>query len=342
MTSHQKERIRLATAIHAQLTAHRHVSRLTDLPTNYWQRCEALVHKLRRTELHQWQLAGDVVRCDLRHNVTALQIELADLAQQLSAAGPITSVTTLADIYQDLVALEAEFEKLESDRQAKVLAVTTEPIHLEGRYLGAFEIRLDWSQLATDAHYRVIALDPQPAASRDNVTHPHVLEEVLCEGDGRTAIRQALLQGRLLDFFTLVAGVLRTYNPDSPFVELARWDGEACRDCGAVVDDEYRYACENCDRTTCDECVMRCYGCESTFCSGCVSCCAACDNDVCRGCLRRCQDCHERVCSACIHNNQRCPNCHDQHERLETEGESPEDHDPTVHTDGLGQTPLPA
>jgi hypothetical protein len=91
------------------------------------------------------------------------------------------------------------------------------------------------------AALRVIAKDPPPCESRENVTHPHVMDETLCEGHGRHAIRQAIAQGRLLDFFTLVANGLRTYNEESPFVALELWYGAACSDCGAVVDDEDRF-----------------------------------------------------------------------------------------------------
>src|SRR4029078_3338290 len=99
------------------------------------------------------------------------------------------------------------------------LSVITEAILLDGVYLGPFEIQLNWSR-APDSDricYRVMAEDPHPAESRDNVTHPHVMDELLCEGDGKHAIRLALSEGRLLDFFTLVAGLLRTHQPESPF-----------------------------------------------------------------------------------------------------------------------------
>jgi hypothetical protein len=43
--------------------------------------------------------------------------------------------------------------------------------------------------------YRVIAKDAHPAESRENVTHPHVMDEVLCEGDGKHGIRRALSEG---------------------------------------------------------------------------------------------------------------------------------------------------
>src|SRR5690606_20967014 len=103
------------------------------------------------------------------------------------------------------------------------LSVTTEPITLEGVYLGPFRIELDVDDLAAGecADYRVIALEPNPAASNCDVTHPHIQDEQLCEGEGRPLIRRALGEGRILDFFEFVASVLRAYNPESPYVSLS-------------------------------------------------------------------------------------------------------------------------
>src|SRR6185503_21200255 len=181
-------------------------------------------------------------------------------------------------------------------------------------YLGPFEIQLQWSrQLQGDAPaYRVLAKDPHPAESRDNVTHPHVMDEILCEGDGRHAIRQALSQGWLLDFFTLVSGVLRTYNPESPFVELALWSGSSCSDCGALVDEDYSYSCHKCGDTICGECETVCGGCDDSCCSGCIGMCAACEESFCRRCLKPCEACHRHVCSGCLDDQERCTICHEE------------------------------
>ena len=159
---------------------------------------------------------------------------------------------------------------------------------LEGVYLGPFEIQLQWARVTNGGEpaYRVIAKDPHPAESRENVTHPHVMDEILCEGDGKHGIRRALSEGRLLDFFTLVAGVLRTYNPESPFVELALWSGSSCSDCGALVDEDYSYSCHKCGDTICGECETVCGGCDDSCCSGCIGSCAACEESFCRRCLK--------------------------------------------------------
>ena len=102
-------------------------------------------------------------------------------------------------------------------------------------YFGPFEIRLDWRQLGSATPYRVVALDPHPAAKDTDVTHPHVQEEQLCEGEGRSAVRAALAEGRLYDFFLLVSQLLHTYGRGSAYVELDNWDGIPCDDCNAPV-----------------------------------------------------------------------------------------------------------
>ena len=251
---------------------------------------------------------------DLRHAIPPVQYELAAIVQRLSSLHVLERFATANDIYQDLLALGEEFEELDVDVRARRLSVTTEPIVLDGVYLGPFEIRLQWARQSSSGAptYRVLAKDPHPAESRENVTHPHVMDEVLCEGEGRHAIRQALAQGRLLDFFTLIVGVLRTYNPESPFVELALWSGSTCSDCGAVVDEDESYSCRTCGETVCGECEAACCGCEDSCCSECITACAACEDNYCRRCLKPCDPCQERVCAGCLDEHERCPNCHEE------------------------------
>jgi hypothetical protein len=249
-------------------------------------------------------------------------------------------LVTIYDIYQDLVALEAEFGNLDMDSQGRWLSVTTEGIELNGVYLGPFEIRLAWNRIASDAAYRVIATDPHPCSSRDSVTHPHVADEVLCEGDGRHAIRSALAQGRLLDFFTLVASVLRTYNRESPYVPLAEWFGQACSDCGAATDSEDSYACQRCGEIVCEDCETCCVNCENSYCANCIRGCAICEEPYCRGCLRGCPQCDARVCGGCFIDNERCKNCHEEESEDGVNGAQPAL--VAVQPHGLGQTAVSA
>ncbi len=105
-----------------------------------------------------------------------------------------------------------EFDQVTINLRERTLSVTTEPIDLEGLELGPFSILLDWNRLSEHGSYRIVAEYPNPAHSNEEVTHPHVHDERLCEGGGHLAIRQSLQEGRLLDFFILVRQVLRTYN----------------------------------------------------------------------------------------------------------------------------------
>jgi hypothetical protein len=120
-----------------------------------------------------------------------------------------------------------------------------------------------------------------PAATNDSVTHPHVDGEALCEGEGRQPIRRALEQGRLLDFFVIIANLLRTYNSDSPYVSLSDWHGVECFDCGTTVCDDERWTCEKCDTTVCGECYSNCPECDGIFCDACVTRCEGCDENHC-------------------------------------------------------------
>jgi hypothetical protein len=168
------------------------------------------------------------------------------------------------------------------------------------------------------------------------------MDEILCEGHSRQAIRQALVQGRLLDFFTLVAGGVRSYNPESPFVELALWYGCACSDCGRVVDEDDRYTCEKCDEAVCDGCVTNCCGCDNSCCSSCITACAACDDNYCRGCLRPCKQCRTTVCPSCLEDDERCSICHEKERQERTDDTGPAPDRAAVQPHGLGQTLVPA
>jgi hypothetical protein len=334
-----KPLLRLAVAIAARLEADRYSERLIELPARSWDSCVELVRKIRRAQLRGWHLAADELRMDLRYTIPSVQSDLTAILAQLPPISLIQTIATANDIYRDLLALAAEFEAVEYDGRGRWLSVTTEPIELEGIYLGPFEIRLNWGQpLSRDtAAYRLIAKEPHPASARENVTHPHVMDEILCEGHGRQAVRQALAQGRLLDFFMLVAGILRTYNPESPFVELALWYSEACSDCGAVISDDERFVCHKCGESRCHGCEATCCGCDDSCCSGCTAECAACDDNYCRSCLHTCGGCQARVCTGCLDDKERCPNCHENNSSERDAGRPAVD-GTSLQPHGLGQT----
>jgi hypothetical protein len=340
MASPPRPLVQWASAIHAELAAATTSTRLVDLPTESWRRSERLVRQVRRAELHGWHLAADELRRQLRYALSSVQSHLAELLTELGPTLVRSCRTTFKDVYEDLVALEREFDTVTFCRQSHLLCVTTEPITLEGVHLGSFEIRLHWQRLSARSKYHVVALEPHPAASRESVTHPHVLDEALCEGEGHRAIRQALAEGRLLDFFTVVAGILRTYNDESAFVALAVWEGRNCDDCGALVSDDEWSACHHCGDAVCDECLVSCGGCGNSHCNSCLVDCRDCQDGYCRNCIQVCGDCRRNTCQNCL-EDERCQHCHENH-RVETDEASPPAEESAVHTDGLGQIVVPA
>src|SRR5262249_1962303 len=144
-------------------------------------------------------------------------------------------------------------------------------IVLEDIELGRFQICLNWRRSHSTLSYRIVALDPNPAACNGDVTHPHVNGEHVCEGDGHLPIARALAEGRLLDLFVIVDRLLHTYAPGRAYVELSSWQGNPCHDCGSIMDEEDYSSCRRCEALLCCDCGFGCSACEQFYCGGCTS-----------------------------------------------------------------------
>ncbi len=143
--------------------------------------------------------------------MTLFRDELGRVAVEvLDSLHPVSEVSALEphDIDSELLAIHTDFEGLDWDHQRQTLSVVVGPVELEGTRLGRFEIILQCDRLAERRPYEVVTLTPNPASVDQQVTHPHVRSNLLCEGEGTPLIRLTLDQGRLYDFFELVARVL--------------------------------------------------------------------------------------------------------------------------------------
>jgi hypothetical protein len=242
--------------------------------------------------------------------------------QQLTDA-PQKEIPKLSSLVDELNQVQQEFGGLELDNVENTISVITEPINLDDVYLGPFRIQLElkkFSELYQNSPYYVIALEPNPAATDETVTHPHVSNEKLCEGDGCVTIRNALEEGRICDFFTMVRSILNTYNPDSPYVALYDWNGEPCYDCGYVMSSEDTYYCYYCEHDYCSQCSTYCRFCEETVCLGCSAECPHCEEMVCQKCIRRCTECKELCCKSCLEEDV-CPTCKEEMEKEDEDQE---------------------
>ena len=249
----------------------------------------------------------------------------------------------LSGIYADISQIEQEFGELKYNLKEKTISVITDPIELEGIPLGSFEIRLFInliSRLYSDLPYSIIALEPNAAATDENITHPHVSNETLCEGDGYNAIRRAIEQGRFYDFFTLVINILNTYNPSSPYVSLGDWSGVYCYECNDVVSGDDRYSCEDCQNDFCCDCSTYCKVCETTICLTCSIECTSCKDPVCKFCAIMCSDCEKIFCPDCLNDDNLCNQCQEKREEQEYD-EEPETSS-AIQPDSLGQTAVHA
>ena len=346
MTHHDQRLLRLAIAIDARGRTEQGKATRAELPTATWLQCERTLRLICAAQRHGWHLAARRLIRDLRGSLLRLRGDLMAFECELEPQEHESFASSVRDIHADLVTLSNEFDGIAFDQRKRTISVTTEPIELDGVYLGPFEIQLDWGDL-TGGHpdnYRVIALDAHPAATNDSVTHPHVQDDAVCEGDGRQMIRSALEQGRLLDFFVIVANLLRTYNSGSPYVALSDWGGAECADCGGTMSDDGRWTCEKCETTVCGRCYQNCSDCDGIYCDECTTSCGGCDETRCRSCVAVCSVCHGEFCQGCINDDERCFNCHDKENDSTEACDSSEyrDAQATIQSGRVGEAVVPA
>ena len=159
-------------------------------------------------------------------------------------------------------------------------------------------------------------------------------------------LRRAIEQGRFCDFFTLVVNILKTYNPDSPYVSLDSWEGISCYDCGYMVAGDDCYYCEDCERDYCSSCSTYCQICDTTICMGCSYECPSCNDPVCQSCIAKCRECEETVCKDCLTEEGLCKYCEEQGKENENEEQENETKKPetctAVQSDSVGETTVHA
>jgi hypothetical protein len=294
-----------------------------------------------------WFRSAEKIKARLNRNLNEFYYYLQRFKELINAEE--TKLPKLSDIFAELSQIDQELGEYQFDLKENTISVITDSITLDSITFGPFEIKLlidHVDKLYTETPYGVIALEPNPAGSDSSVTHPHVSSETLCEGDGHVAIRKALEQGRLCDFFTMIISILQTYNPDSPYVSLDEWQGISCYDCGYTVSGDDCYYCECCDRDYCSGCSTYCRMCDTTICLGCAYECPECKEPVCRGCTAICKECEEVFCKDCLTEEGTCNSCEEQRKDNHNEEQEEESTKPktsaAIQPDGVGQTAVHA
>jgi hypothetical protein len=296
--------LRIASLVHRCLSQNHHYDpypSALDRVAGHLMEVSRLSKRLRICRNRSWSAAEHHQRRVLSQRLTELEAATRQLRNDL--APPATGTPSVRDVLEELHELEREFDDLRYDWQEACIAVTTEPITLQDIALGRFELRLCLSSLATGDPARVlsaIAVEPNPCASDDAVTHPHVSSDCICLGDATTPFQSAIASGRLADALQIARVVLNTYNPSSPFCKLESWYGVLCYDCGYMTNSDGYYTCERCDNAFCEDCYSACTACGDSSCRDCLNTCTSCDESICDECLTCCSRCDQSACMNCL------------------------------------------
>ena len=149
-----------------------------------------LARLLRRIEIassRNWHAAQTLAVSDFRRTTEQMENLLVETKTTISEVSQQPSVKT-NEVFLDLMALRQEFDDIRFDAETKILSGVSRRIQLEDLNLGCFRIELHLETLSGRGHYEVIAVDTNRASSNDSVTHPHVQDDRLCEGDALSLI----------------------------------------------------------------------------------------------------------------------------------------------------------
>jgi len=348
MVTYDRRRWQAAVRIRSALKAA--CSDRVSLPAAAWETLLQLTRRHQRAVERGWRVAAQTLQRDLERRLRWFENDLAALRLSLVEDEP--PVVALRTVYEELSSLADEFAEVEIDLRATTVRVQTTEIVLDDLDLGPFNLVWNWIRLPYATALTVDALEPVRPAARDDVTHPHVMNGQLCEGEATRPLAQALRDGRLCDYFLIVRQTLQTYNSSSAYVALEDWMGSRCRSCDDRVSDDDLTSCESCGDELCQDCSRSCCQCGRTGCSD---------------CLRNCGDCLEDFCGRCWPSRSGrdatvCPNC--QASGTETESTEPleetrnaedeiatapetrvrhnRDADDSIHADRLGEVALAA
>jgi len=284
-----------------------------------------------------WHAAARQLSERLHLRLRWLQTDLTGCVRQFAIQSGEEWPVSTRGVYDELSALAEDFDRVTVDRRQHTVTAVTDPVELDGVHLGRFVVVWDWSELGDNRECRVMAEEPRHPAGREDITHPHVQDDRLCEGDAQRPLQHALRTGRLSDYFSIIARVLATYNDESAFVSIYDWSRRRCPWCNMRLSTEDVCQCDLCDGELCDACQVQCSQCGSYACRDCCELCDECDEFCCRVCR-----------SASSAAGPGCPNCQQETAHEEDladpspQGSGAEIAPAAVYADGVGEAAVPA
>lgn len=257
------------------------------------------------------QLRGYVssVKNNSRYLLQRIDSCVNELDDTTDSSNPI-ALPTLTDCYKQVKALEAEFGHCELAARANLLTTRSHEVQLDNITFGRYFIHIELARLAQNhrGFYRVVPVSAECPTVGES-THPHLMSERLCEGNGRSAIDKAFADGRLYDCCLLINSILQTYG-SGPYVELEQFGSGggheySCEECGAGLGEDETFCCDSCERTMCRDCVSHCGANDNWICESCTD--AARSNN--EPCVSSCTMLGAHHCD--VRENERCPECND-------------------------------
>ncbi len=300
-----------------------------------------------KASLHGWTSAAVAERGLLTELVRSTHYYVDDVLGHRSTEPQ--PAPPLRDILGELRQLDDEFDEVSIQFRPALIAVVTKPVTLEGIRLGRFRVSLQLDRLADRQDVTVfdcVALDPNPAATSEDTTHPHVRGEVLCSGEATAPLGAALRQGRVCDAFLLINAVLHTYNGGSAYISLEDWDGVGCADCGCARDPDSIYRCQSCEDDLCEECISSCDACRESYCQHCLERERGDGEYLCSGCRATCPRCGLVASAGDVEEQGLCNHCYEEEQeeerererKLQEEQQEEQDHDDDCESDEIVTT----
>lgn len=194
------------------------------------------------------------------------------------------------------------FEVLHTTSTYPTIVCRIPNITIEGISFGDFDVvgsRTSIRAIACTPRYPVMANRLRRRNWR-SVTHPHVKDDIVCMGSGTCVWNTSMDNYDFYGALSTLEGVLRTYNPASPYAALSAWlPYGRCPTCLTPHLVASTASCSYCHHQVCSQCGLRaCPICGGLTCQSCERTCS-CGGIGCRGCVGTCEFCNTSVCGAC-------------------------------------------
>jgi len=175
------------------------------------------------------------------------------------------------------------------------------PFTIDDIEFGIYQISISIPELCSDYTCKIIAnaVTPNYPHGDSLHTHPHIRNQEICLGDGSQAIHNASKDARIVDIYSIIQSILKTYGSD-PFIRMTAWTGNKCDDCGRYYDVEEEKVCADCNHYYCNQCVDSCCDIETAKCGNCKSTKYSCDEcgvGLCGECVTLCEVCNKVNCN---------------------------------------------